>query len=101
MVPSWQGRPTRVAIHDTWPSVPPDPDPNERDDDGTPQDPLRGIGGSFGPADGPGSTGFGMPGAPSDVTNPGWLTEIELAEARRCRCSMSRRSPCAPTGWGR
>ena len=61
----------------------PDPDPNERDDDGTPQDPLRGIGGSFGPADGPGSTGFGMPGAPSDVTNPGWLTEIELAEARR------------------
>ena len=62
----------------------PDPDPNERDDDGTPQDPLRGIGASFGPADDArGSAGFGMPGGVGDVTNPGWLTDIELAEARR------------------
>ena len=56
----------------------PDPDPNERDDDGT-RDPLRGMGSSFGPVD-PVDAGFGMPG---DVTNPGWLTDLELAQARR------------------
>ncbi len=46
----------------------PDPDPNERDDDDA-RDPLRGLGGGT----------FGTPGG----TNPGWLSEIELAEARR------------------
>jgi len=56
----------------------PDPDPNERDDEDTPRDPLRGVGASF-----PGSGGsFGSP-APAGGANPGWLSEVELAEARR------------------
>lgn len=44
----------------------PDPDPNESNDDKA-RDPLAGMGGSF-----------QAPGA-----NPGWLSEVELAEARR------------------
>ncbi len=61
----------------------PDPDPNERDDDGTPQDPLRGIGATYGDAAHPVGNGtFGSP-APGNAANPGWLTDIELAEARR------------------
>ena len=44
----------------------PDPDPNDRDDDGTLRDPLRDLGGDAGSA-----------------SNPGWLSEVELAEARR------------------
>lgn len=56
----------------------PDPDPNERDDDAE-RDPLRGYG-RPGHPDGDGS--FGSP-APGNAANPGWLTEIELAEARR------------------
>ncbi|MCT9001778.1 NUDIX hydrolase family protein [Microbacterium memoriense] len=57
----------------------PDPDPNERDDDGAERDPLRGYG-RAGHPDGDGS--FGSP-APGNAGNPGWLTEIELTEARR------------------
>lgn len=61
----------------------PDPDPNERDDDDTPQDPLEGIGASFRRGGHPlGDGTFGSP-APGNAENPGWLTDIELAEARR------------------
>ncbi|NII70033.1 NUDIX hydrolase family protein [Microbacterium ulmi] len=64
----------------------PDPDPNERDDDGTPRDPLRGLGASFGDAGRPGHPlgdgTFGSP-TPGSAANPGWLSDIELAEARR------------------
>jgi hypothetical protein len=48
----------------------PDPDPDERDDDGTPRDPLGGM------------TSFGTPSQGTSA-NPGWLSDIELAEARR------------------
>lgn len=57
----------------------PDPDPNERDDDGAPGDPLRGFGRGGGPV---GDGTFGSP-TPGSAANPGWLTDIELAEARR------------------
>ena len=67
----------------------PDPDPNERDDDGNPRDPLRGFGGGGFGGGGAGSPGhplgdgsFGSP-APGNAANPGWLTDVELAEARR------------------
>lgn len=61
----------------------PDPDPNERDDERDPRDPLEGIGASFGSGGHPlGDGTFGSP-APASATNPGWLTDIELAEARR------------------
>ena len=61
----------------------PDPDPNERDDDGTPRDPLGGVGASFGRRGHPlGDGTFGSP-APSSAGNPGWLSDVELAEARR------------------
>ncbi len=61
----------------------PDPDPNERDDSGTPRDPLGGVGASFGQGGHPvGDGSFGSP-APGNSTNPGWLTDVELAEARR------------------
>lgn len=57
----------------------PDPDPDENGD-GAANDPLRGIAGSYGaPSSG---RSFGSP-APGSASNPGWLTEIELAEARR------------------
>jgi ADP-ribose pyrophosphatase YjhB (NUDIX family) len=46
----------------------PDPDPDERGDRGTPQDPL---GGAFGRS------------SPDSAVNPGWLSDIELAEVRR------------------
>ena len=50
----------------------PDPDPNERDDPREPRDPLRGLGsGAFGA-----STG-------GSAANPGWLSDVELTEARR------------------
>lgn len=66
----------------------PDPDPDDRDDDGTPRDPLGGMGAPFGGAGrgdarhpvGDGT--FGSP-APGNAANPGWLTDIELTEARR------------------
>ena len=45
----------------------PDPDPNESNDEGSSNDPLR---------------GFGSPQR-SSSSNPGWLSDIELAEARR------------------
>lgn len=64
----------------------PDPDPDERDDDGTPGDPLRGMGGSFGGGGGSGRPlGDGSFGSPTSgsATNPGWLSDVELAEARR------------------
>ena len=50
----------------------PDPDPNERDDDGTPRDPLGGVGASFGP--GGRSVGDGTFGSPTPdaAANPGW-----------------------------
>ena len=65
----------------------PDPDPNERDDDGTPRDPLGGVGSSFdrggrGGGRGVGDGSFGSP-TPASSANPGWLSDIELAEARR------------------
>lgn len=64
----------------------PDPDPNEQGDDGTPRDPLAGFGSSLGQGGRPGHPvgdgSFGSP-APGSAANPGWLTEIELAEARR------------------
>ncbi len=61
----------------------PDPDPNERDDEGA-ADPLRGFGGSYagGSTSRSGDDGFGSP-TPGSAANPGWLSEIELAEARR------------------
>ena len=57
----------------------PDPDPNERDDSGTPQDPLGGIGASYGRL---GDGSFGSP-TPDSASNPGWLSDVELAEIRR------------------
>jgi ADP-ribose pyrophosphatase YjhB (NUDIX family) len=61
----------------------PDPDPNERDDSDTPRDPLGGIGASFGERGHPlGDGSFGSPTLDS-ASNPGWLSDIELAEARR------------------
>jgi len=61
----------------------PDPDPNENDDDGTPRDPLEGIGASYGAGGHPmGDGSFGSP-SPGSASNPGWLSDIELAEARR------------------
>ena len=61
----------------------PDPDPDESDDTGAPRDPLEGIGASFGgPGRSLGDGGFGSPNAGS-TSNPGWLSDIELAEARR------------------
>src|SRR5690606_14565876 len=64
----------------------PDPDPNDRDDDGTPRDPLSGLGASFGRrglgGEGRADGGFGSPARESSA-NPGWLTDVELAEARR------------------
>ena len=41
-------RPSRQGYTGDMPVRTPDPDPNERDDDGTPRDPLGGIGASFG-----------------------------------------------------
>ena len=65
----------------------PDPDPNDRDDDGIPRDPLGGEG--FGPGGQDGRSGrdgrplgdgsFGSP-TPDSASNPGWLSDIELAE---------------------
>ena len=58
----------------------PDPDPNERDDPGNPRD-RRGA--SFGRPGHPlGDGTFGSP-TPGSASNPGWLSDIELAEARR------------------
>jgi ADP-ribose pyrophosphatase YjhB (NUDIX family) len=68
----------------------PDPDPNDRDDEGVPRDPLGGAG--FGPGGQNGRSGrdgrplgdgsFGSP-TPDSASNPGWLSDIELAEVRR------------------
>ncbi|MCR2802181.1 MULTISPECIES: NUDIX hydrolase family protein [unclassified Microbacterium] len=61
----------------------PDPEPGDRDDDDSPRDPLRPGGAPF---DRPGhplggsSLGSRVPGS---AQNPGWLSEVELAEARR------------------
>ena len=63
----------------------PDPDPNERDDEGDPRDPLSGVGASFdrtGRPMGDGDGSFGSP-TPGSASNPGWLSDVELAEARR------------------
>jgi len=58
----------------------PDPDPNERDDQGNPRDRL---GASYGRPGHPlGDGTFGSP-TPASASNPGWLSDIELAEARR------------------
>ncbi|MCR2784869.1 MULTISPECIES: NUDIX hydrolase family protein [unclassified Microbacterium] len=60
----------------------PDPDPDDRDDDGTPRDPLGG-GDPYGRPGRPRGDGmFGSP-SPASSQNPGWLSDIELAEARR------------------
>lgn len=61
----------------------PDPDPNERDDDGTPRDPRGGAGGPFGRPGHPLGDGTFGSSASGDAANPGWLTDVELAEARR------------------
>ncbi|GAA1706688.1 NUDIX hydrolase family protein [Microbacterium sediminicola] len=58
----------------------PDPDPNERDDKGTPRDPLGGMRAAFGAGASGGS--FGSP-TPESAANPAWLSDLELAEARR------------------
>ena len=61
----------------------PDPDPNDSGDDGTPRDPLGGIGATFGSPGHPiGDGSFGSP-VQGSSTNPGWLTDVELAEVRR------------------
>lgn len=61
----------------------PDPDPDERDDENARKDPLDGIDGSLRRGRRPMSDGsFGSP-APDNTENPGWLTDVELAEARR------------------
>ncbi|MCR2763179.1 NUDIX hydrolase family protein [Microbacterium sp. zg.B48] len=59
----------------------PDPDPDDRDDAGGADDPLRGQGFGGDPRS-LGNGSFGSP-TPSSAANPGWLSEIELAEARR------------------
>jgi len=59
----------------------PDPDPNERDDEGARRDPLSGMSAGMGPRD-LNDGGFGSPARDSSA-NPGWLSEVELAEARR------------------
>ena len=51
----------------------PDPDPNDRDDDGNASDPLRDLGSSYRRG---GESGGG-------TSNPAWLSDVELAEARR------------------
>ncbi|MFS0734089.1 NUDIX hydrolase family protein [Microbacterium sp. 1P10UB] len=59
----------------------PDPDPNDRDDEGARRDPLSGMRAGQGPRD-LNDGGFGSPDRGS-AANPGWLSEVELAEARR------------------
>ncbi len=72
-----------AGIHGGMAVRTPDPDPNERDDDGTPRDPLRGFGAGVGRPGHPlGDGTFGSP-APESAGNPGWLSDVELAEARR------------------
>jgi len=59
----------------------PDPDPNDRDDEGTSREQNRG--GRYDRSDRPiGDGTFGSP-TPGSASNPGWLSDIELAEARR------------------
>ena len=63
----------------------PDPDPNDRENDreneGTSREQNRG--GRYNRSDGPLRSGaFGSP-TPGSASNPGWLTDIELTEARR------------------
>lgn len=53
----------------------PDPDPNDPGNEGAPRDPLRGMSAAFGSA--------GHPMGDGPEGNPGWLSDIELAEARR------------------
>lgn len=61
----------------------PDPDPDEHDDGQSPRDPLGAASGSYARSGHPMGDGtFGSP-APGSSANPGWLTDIELAEARR------------------
>ncbi|MFS0866331.1 NUDIX hydrolase family protein [Microbacterium sp. 179-B 1A2 NHS] len=55
----------------------PDPEPNDRDDDETPRDPLRDLGSSYHRSAGGGDAGAG------GTSNPAWLTDVELAEVRR------------------
>ena len=60
----------------------PDPDPSE-DDGPDGHDRLSGMGASFGRSSDPRDDGsFGSPTTGS-AANPGWLSEVELAEARR------------------
>ena len=59
----------------------PDPDPSE-DDGPEGRDRLSGMGASYGRSSDPRDDGsFGSPTAGS-AANPGWLSEVELAEAR-------------------
>jgi len=61
----------------------PDPDPDERDDDGSQRDPLRDLGAAFGRSERQSAdASFGTPGGGA-AGNPAWLTDVELAEARR------------------
>jgi len=60
----------------------PDPEPGDRDDD-SPRDPLREGGAPFDRPGHPlGGSSFGSPVSGS-AQNPAWLSEVELAEARR------------------
>ena len=61
----------------------PDPDPNERDDDGTPRDPLGGIDTPFRGRANPLDDGSFASTSPGSTSNPGWLSDVELAEVRR------------------
>ncbi len=61
----------------------PDPEPGDRDDDDSPRDPLRPGGAPFDRPGHPlGGSSFGSR-VPGSAQNPGWLSEVELAEARR------------------
>ena len=64
----------------------PDPDPNERDDDGTPRDPLGGIGASFG------GRGQSARRRLVRLPDPGQRIQPRLADRRR-----AGRGPAAPS----
>ncbi|MFG6493266.1 NUDIX hydrolase family protein [Microbacterium sp. P03] len=61
----------------------PDPDPNERDDDNSSRDQRRGDGSSGFTGGHPLGDGRFGSAAADNVANPGWLSDVELAEARR------------------
>jgi hypothetical protein len=69
-------------VYEAWPSAP-DPDPADRDDDGARRgNPL-------------GDGSFSSP-APRNAANPGWLSDVELAEARGVAADPLCRSRAGP-----